>query len=90
MPSNLAQSYKITIESDTFDIGKRSTAHSLRNALKSPAFIITSTMFSTIICMLTIVSRIGLSTVLGTLSESEIDMLDKQYSQILQIDVLLL
>jgi hypothetical protein len=75
--------YKITIESDTFDIGKRSTTHSLRNALKSPAFIITSTMFSAIICMLALVSLYWAFPVLGTLSESEIDMLDKQYSQIL-------
>jgi hypothetical protein len=75
--------YKITIESDTFDIGKRSTAHSLRNALKSPAFIITSTMFSAIICMLALVSLYWAFPVLGTLSDSEIDMRDKQYSQIL-------
>jgi hypothetical protein len=75
--------YRITIESDAFDIGKRSTAHSLRNALKSPAFIITSTMFSAIICMLALVSLYWAFPVLGTLSDSEIDKLDKQYSQIL-------
>ena len=75
--------YRITIEADTFDIGDRSTTTSVRNALKSPAFIITSTMFSGIICVLALVSLYWTFPVLGTLSDSELDSLDMQYSQIL-------
>jgi hypothetical protein len=75
--------YRITIEADTFDIGDRSTMRSFRNALKSPAFIITSTMFSAIICVLALVSLYGALPVLGTLSDRELNILDRQYSQIL-------
>jgi hypothetical protein len=82
--------YRITIEADTFDIGDRSITNSFRNALKSPAFIITSSMFSGIICMLALISMYWTFPVLGTLSDSELDRLDKQYSQILdQCDSLL-
>jgi hypothetical protein len=48
--------YRITIEADTFDMEDRSTTNSFRNALKSPAFIITFSMFSGIICVLALVS----------------------------------
>jgi hypothetical protein len=75
--------YRITIEADTFDIGDRSTTRSFRNALKSPAFIITSTMFSAIICVLALVSLYWALPVLGTLSDRELNILDGQYSQIL-------
>ena len=75
--------YRITIEADTFDMGDRSTTNSIRNALKSPAFIITSCMFSGIICMLALIGMYWTFPVLGTLSDSELDRLDRQYSQIL-------
>jgi hypothetical protein len=76
--------YRITIEADTFEVGDRSTTtRSLRNALKSPAFIITCTLFSAIICVLALVSLYWASPILGTLSDREIDILDRQYSLIL-------
>jgi hypothetical protein len=76
--------YRITIEADTFQLGDRSTTtSSLRNALKSPAFIITCTLFSAIICVLALVSLYWASPVLGTLSDRELDILDRQYSLIL-------
>jgi hypothetical protein len=72
--------YRITIEVDTFDIGDRSTTtRSFRDALKSPAFIITSTLFSAMICMLALVNLYWTSPVLGTLSDEELGMLDEQY-----------
>jgi hypothetical protein len=70
--------YRITIEADT-----STTTRSLRNALKSPAFIITCTLFSAIICVLALVSLYWASPVLGTLSDRELDILDRQYSLIL-------
>jgi hypothetical protein len=76
--------YRITIEADTFDIGERSTTRSFRNALKSPAFIITSTLCSAIICVLALVSLYWSSPVLGTFSDRELGMLDRQYSLILE------
>lgn len=76
--------YRITIEADTFEVGDRSTTtRSLRNALKSPAFIITCTLFSAIICVLALVSLYWTSPILGTLSDRELDILDRQYSLIL-------
>ena len=78
--------YRVTIEADTFEVGDRSTTtttRSLRNALKSPAFIITCTLFSAIICVLALVSLYWASPVLGTLSDRELDILDRQYSLIL-------
>jgi hypothetical protein len=74
--------YRITIEADTFDIGKRSTTRSFRNALKSPALIITSTLCSAIICLLAIVNLYWTSPVLGTFSDEELSTLDRQYSLI--------
>jgi hypothetical protein len=75
--------YRIAIEADTFAMADRSTTNSFRNAMKSPAFIITSIMFSGIICVLALVSLYWTSPMLGTLSDSELDRLDRQYSQIL-------
>lgn len=75
--------YKITIQADTFDIGDRSTTRCLMNALKSPAFIIMSTLFSAILCMLALVSLYWDLPVLGTFSDTELSMLDGQYSLIL-------
>ena len=75
--------YRITIEVDTFDIGKRSIIYSFRDALKSPAFIITSTLCSAIICVLALVSLYWSSPVLGTFSDRELGMMDRQYSLIL-------
>jgi hypothetical protein len=76
--------YRVTIEADVFDIGDKSkTIRSLRNALKSPVFIITSILFSVIICMLALVSLYWTSSVFGTFSDRELDRLDRQYSLIL-------
>jgi hypothetical protein len=78
--------YRITIEVDTFDMKHKSTTttRSLTQALKSPALIITSTLCSAIICVLTLVSPYWTSSsVLGTLSDTELGMLDRQYSLIL-------
>jgi hypothetical protein len=75
--------YRITIEADTFDIGERSISRSFRNALKSPAFIITATLCSAIFCVLALVNLYWSSPVLGTLSDGELGVLDRQYSLIL-------
>jgi hypothetical protein len=77
--------YRITIEADIFDMGDRSTTttRSFRNAMKSPAFIITCTLFSAIICVLALVSLYWTSPVLGTFSDRELGILDRQYSLIL-------
>jgi hypothetical protein len=75
--------YKITIEADAFEIGDRSTARSFMDALKSPAFIITSTLCSAIICVLALVSLYWSSPLLGTFSDRELAMLDRQYSLVL-------
>jgi hypothetical protein len=79
-----ARAYKITVEVDTIDAGYGlKTAHSISNALRSPVFIITSILFSAIICGLTFVSMYGASPALGTFSDKEVGMLDKQYALIL-------
>jgi hypothetical protein len=78
--------YRITIAVDTFDSGGRSTTTticSFRSALKSPVFIITCTLFLAIISVLALVSLYWTSPVLGTFSDRELDILDRQYSQIL-------
>jgi hypothetical protein len=81
------KTYRIAIEVDTFDMRHKSTTtttRSLTQALKSPALIITSTLCSAIICVLTLVSPYWTSSpVLGTLSDTELGMLDRQYSLIL-------
>jgi hypothetical protein len=75
--------YRITIEADTFDVEKKSTTRSFGDALKSPAFIIPSTLCSAVICVLALVNLYWTSPVLGTLSDRELGMLDMQYSLIL-------
>ena len=75
--------YRITIEADTYDIGERSTTRSFGDGLKSPAFIIPSTLCSAVICVLALVNLYWTSPVLGTLSDRELGMLDMQYSLIL-------
>jgi hypothetical protein len=76
--------YRITIEADTFDVRDRSkTTRSFRNALKSPAFIVTCTLFSAIISVLALVSLYWTSPVLGTLSDRELGILDSHYSLVL-------
>ena len=77
--------YRITITVDTFDVGDRSTKsiRSFRNALKSPAFIITCILFSAITSVLALVSLYWTSPVLGIFSDKEIGILDRQYSQVL-------
>ncbi|MDQ4013532.1 MAG: hypothetical protein M3146_07390 [Thermoproteota archaeon] len=78
--------YRITIAVDTFDSRGRSTTTticSFRSALKSPVFIITCTLFLAIISVLALVSLYWTSPVLGTFSDRELDILDRQYSQIL-------
>jgi hypothetical protein len=79
--------YRITIAVDVFDSGDNSstttTIRSFRNALKSPVFVITCTLFSAIIGVLALVSLYWTSPVLGTFSDRQLDTLDRQYSQIL-------
>jgi hypothetical protein len=79
--------YRITIAVDVFDSGGNSspttTTRSFRNALKSPAFVITCTLFSAVIGVLALVSLYWTSPVLGTFSDRQLDTLDRQYSQIL-------
>ena len=82
--------YRITIAVDVFDGGGNSsttaattTIRSFRSALKSPAFVITCTLFSAIIGMLALGSLYWTSPVLGTFSDRQLDTLDRQYSQIL-------
>jgi hypothetical protein len=75
--------YRITIEADTFDLGSRSTTCSLRDAVKSPAFIIPFTLSLAIFCVLALVNLYWTSPVLGTLSDRELSMLEGQYSLIL-------
>jgi hypothetical protein len=75
--------FRITIEADTFDVGNKSITRSFGDALKSPAFIIPSTLCSAVICVLALVNLYWTSPVLGTLSDRELAMLDMQYSLIL-------
>jgi hypothetical protein len=82
--------YRITIAVDVFESGDNSstttaatTIRSFRSALKSPAFVITCTLFSAIIGVLALVSLYWTSPVLGTFSDRQLDTLDRQYSQIL-------
>jgi hypothetical protein len=80
--------YRVTIAVDVFDGGGNSsttttTIRSFRNALKSPAFVITCTLFSAVIGVLALVSLYWTSPVLGTFSDRQLDTLDRQYSQIL-------
>jgi hypothetical protein len=76
--------YKITIEVNTFDMGDRpTTTRTFRNALKSPAFIVTCILFSAVICVLALVSLYWTSPVLGSFSDRQLGILDRQYSLML-------
>jgi hypothetical protein len=74
--------YRVTCEVDTFDIRESSTPAFI-DALKSPAFIITSILCSAIICILALVNPYWSSPVLGTFSDRELGILDRQYSLML-------
>ena len=82
--------YKITINVDTFKTKDKSITRSIRNAIQSPAFIITSTLCSAIICILALVSSYWGSPILGTLSDRELEMLESQYSLMLDRCALLM
>ena len=82
--------YKITINVDTFKTKDKSITRSIRNAIQSPAFIITSTLCSAIICILALVSSYWGSPILGTLSDKELEMLESQYSLMLDRCALLM
>ena len=75
--------YRITIDIDTFDTKDKSIIRSIRNVIQSPAFIITSTLCSLVICLLALVSPYWTSPILGSLSDGELETLDSQYSLIL-------
>jgi hypothetical protein len=72
--------YRITIDVETYDSKDKSITRSIRNAIQSPAFIITSTMCSAIICLLAFVSPYWSSPILGDLSDGELETLDSKYS----------
>ena len=75
--------YRITIDIDTFETKDKSITRSIRNAIQSPSFIITSTLCSAIICLLALVSPYWTSPILGSLSDREMETLESQYSLIL-------
>jgi hypothetical protein len=75
--------YRITIDIDTFETKDKSIIRSIRNAIQSPAFIITSTLCSAIICLLALVSPYWTSPILGSLSDREMETLESEYSLIL-------
>jgi hypothetical protein len=75
--------YRIAIEVDASDIEERSITRAFVSALKSPAFIITSTLCLAIICMLAFISPYWGSSLVGPLSDKELDTLDRQYSLVL-------
>ena len=82
--------YRITIDIDTFDTKDKSITRSIRNVIQSPAFIITSTLCSAVICLLALVSPYWTSPILGSLSDEELETLDSQYSLILDRCAILL
>ena len=82
--------YRITIDIDTFDTKDKSITRSIRNVIQSPAFIITSTLCSAVICLLALVSPYWTSPILGSLSDRELETLDSQYSRILDRCAILL
>jgi hypothetical protein len=75
--------YRITIDVDTFETKDKSIIRSFRNAVQSPAFIITSTLCLATICLLALVSPYWSSPIVGTFSDSELEILDRDYSLIL-------
>ena len=78
-----SKEYRITIDVDTFETKHKSIMYSFINAIQSPAFIITSTLCSAIICLLAFVSPYLSSPIDGSFSERELEMLDSQYSLVL-------
>ena len=85
-----SKDYRITIDVDTFETKDKSIIYSFRNAIHSPAFIITSTLCSAIICLLAFVSPYLSSPIDGYFSEIELEMLDSQYSLVLDRCALLM
>jgi hypothetical protein len=75
--------YRITVSVDTFDTRERSTTKSIKNALRSPVFIITFALFSAITCVVAFVGMYSPTSIFGTLSDRELGILDTQYSVIL-------
>jgi hypothetical protein len=75
--------YRITVEVDAYNTAEKSITRAFGRALKSPAFIITSTLCLAIICVLAFVSPYWGSSLLGPFSDRELDTLDSQYSLIL-------
>jgi hypothetical protein len=82
--------YRIAIDIQTFDTRDKSITHSIRHAIQSPAFIITSTLCTAIICLLAFASPYWTSPIMGSLSDSELETLDSQYSLILDRCAILL
>jgi hypothetical protein len=82
--------YRITVDVHTLKTKGKPITRSIINAIQSPAFIITSILCSAIICMLTLVSPYWSSPILGTLSDSELEMLESQYSLMLDRCALLM
>jgi len=82
--------YRIAIEIQTFDSRDKSITHSVRRAIQSPAFIITSTLCSAIICLLAFASASWTSPIMGSFSDRELQTLDSQYSLILDRCAILL
>ncbi len=79
-----SKEYRITIDVDTFETKHKSIIYSFIKAIQSPAFIITSTLCSAIICLLAFVSPYLSSPLDGSFSERELEMLDSQYSLMLE------
>ena len=75
--------YRITIDVDTFETKDKSITHSFKNAIQSPPFIITSTLCSAIICLLAFVSPYLSSPIHGSFLDDKQEMLDSQYSLVL-------
>jgi hypothetical protein len=82
--------YRITIDVDTFETEDKSITRSIRNAIQSPAFIITSTLCLAIICLLALVSPHLTNPILGSFSDKELETLDNEYSLILDRCAILL
>jgi hypothetical protein len=82
--------YRITVDVHTLKTKGKPITRSIINAIQSPAFVITSALCSAIICMLTLVSLYWSSPILGNLSDSELEMLESQYSLMLDRCALLM
>ena len=75
-----SKEYRITIDVDRLETKHKSIIYSFINAIQSPAFIITSTLCSAIVCLLAFVSPYLSSPIDRHFSERELEMLDSQYS----------